>query len=115
MSRKVWVSDTQWVFDDAIQYKDPHDVLDYCIDLANDGLNDGTDTDTGWLQGDTIASVTWTVPTGIVKDSNTNTTTKGTVWLSGGTAGTDYLVTARFVTASGRTHDVSLLVKVRSS
>ncbi len=45
MSRKVWVSDTQWVFDDAIQYKDPNDVLDYCIDLANDGLNDGSSTD----------------------------------------------------------------------
>lgn len=115
MSRKVWLSDTQWVFDDAIQDKDPNAVLDYAIDLADDGANDGSTTDTGWLQGDTISSVTWTVPTGITKDTNTNTTTKATIWLSGGTAGTDYLITARFVTASGRAHDVSLLVKVRSS
>lgn len=113
MSRKVWLSDTQWVFEDAIKFKDPDGVLDYAIDLADGGPNDGSASDTGWLQGDTIASVSWTVPAGITKDSNTNTTTKATIWLSGGTAGTDYLVTARFVTDSGRTHDVSLLVRVR--
>lgn len=115
MSRKVWLSDTQWVFDAAVQYKDPNAVLDYAIDLANGGLNNGASTDTGWLQGDTISSVAWTVPSGIVKDSDSATSTVATIWLSGGTAGTDYLVTARIVTASGRTQDVSLLIKVRSS
>jgi hypothetical protein len=115
MGRKVWLSDTQWVFDDAVKYKAPSDVLDYVVDLSNAGANDGSATDAGWLQGDTIASVTWTVPTGIVKNSQSTTTTKATIWLSSGAAGTDYLITGSFVTAAARTHAVSLLVKVRSS
>lgn len=115
MSRKVWVSDTQWVYDDAVLFKDPNATLDYAIDLANGGLNDGSSTDTGWLQADTISSVSWTVPTGITSTTSSNTATVATIWLSGGTAGTDYLVTARVTTASGRVTDVSLLIKVRSS
>jgi hypothetical protein len=115
MSKKYWISDTQWIFADAVKYKDPGAVVDYAIDLSNAGGNTGGSADAGWLQGDTISSVAWTVPTGITSATTSNTTTKATIWLSGGTAGTDYLITARFVTASGRTHDVSLVVKVRNS
>lgn len=115
MSRKVWLSDTQWVYDDAVQFKDPNATMDYAIDLASGGLNDGSSTDPGWLQGDTINSVVWTAATGITVSTSSNTNTVATVWLTGGTAGTDYLVTARVTTAAGRIEDWSLLIKVRSS
>jgi hypothetical protein len=36
-----------------------------------------------------------------------------TVWLSGGVAGTDYLVTVRIVTDGGRTDERSLTIRVR--
>lgn len=80
--------------------KDPNAVLDY--------INDWSD----WLVTDTIATSTWTVPTGITKDSSSNTTTTATVWLSGGTAGVSYTVVNRIVTAAGRTEDRSVVLMV---
>lgn len=65
-----------------------------------------------WLNGDTIASVAWTVASGLTQESTTNTTTAATIWLSGGTAGTDYEVTCRITTASGRIADRSFVVRV---
>ena len=84
----------------TIYYKDPDAVLDYRVDW------------TTWLNGDTISSSTFTVATGLTKDSQSNTTTAATVWLSGGTAGTRYLVTNRIVTAGNRTEDRSFYVSV---
>ena len=54
-------------------------MLDYTIDWGW-----GTD---GWLGADTISAVDWTVPAGLTLDSDTNTTTTATAWLSGGTGG----------------------------
>ena len=78
----------QWV-------KDPDSVLDYTWDWET------------WLDGDTISTVTWDVPTGITKDSDSKTTTTSTIWLSGGSAGSSYLIGCRVVTALGRTKDRS--------
>lgn len=80
--------------------KDPNAVLDYQINWAT------------WLGSDTIASVTWTVSTGITKDSQSNTTTTATIWLSGGTAGTTYECVCRIVTAGGRTDDRTIGIRV---
>jgi hypothetical protein len=81
--------------------KDPNAVLDYGFDW------------TLWLQtGETISSSTWTVPTGLTKDTDTKTTTATVVWLSGGTAGTNYDVTCRIVTSGGRTDDRTMTIKV---
>ena len=80
--------------------KDPNAVLDYSVDWAK------------WLDGDTIATSVWTVPAGLTKVSDTNTTTKTTVWLSGGTADQSYTVTNRITTTGGRTEDRSFIVKV---
>jgi hypothetical protein len=58
--------------------KDPQAVLDYEIDWS------------AWLTAagdDTISASSWTATTGITIDSDSNTTTTATVWLSGGTAG----------------------------
>lgn len=75
--------------------KDPDAVLDYALDWA------------AWLAGDTIATASWTAD-GVTVDSQTNTTTVATVWLSGGTVGTPAAATCRITTASGRTEDRTL-------
>lgn len=82
--------------------KDPDEVLDYVRDWS------------ALLGDDTIATSTWTVPSGITKDSDTNTTTTATIWLSGGTLGTDYALVNRITTAGGRTHDKTLTIRVRA-
>jgi len=80
--------------------KDVDAILDYQIDWSD------------WLGSDTIATSTWTIPSGITQDSATNTNTTATVWLSGGTAGTAYTLTNRITTAAGRTQDQSIVILV---
>lgn len=72
--------------------KDPQAVLDYQFNWAT------------WLDGDTISSYTVTVD-GVTLDSDTNTSTTVTAWLSGGTLGARAYVTCQIVTASGRTDE----------
>lgn len=90
--------------------KDPDSVLDYQIDWSS------------WLDTDNseeIASSDWTVPTGLTEgtgdyiSSNTTTTTK--IWLSGGTAGTNYDVVNSIVTNSSpaREADRTITIMVR--
>ena len=81
--------------------KDPDDVLDYSIDW------------TARLAGDTISSSIWIVPAGITKDSDSNTDSISTIWLSAGTVGQRYNITNRITTVAGRTIDntVSLIVQ----
>ena len=82
-------------------FKDPNEVLDYVIDWSER------------LGDDTITGSTWTVPTGITKDSDSSTDTATTIWLSGGTAGAQYVFTNRIVTAAGRTMDQSVKLKMK--
>lgn len=82
--------------------KDPSDVLDYSIDWSSA------------LGADTISSVTWTVPSGLAMESQSNTTTAATIWLSGGAAGTVYEVTCRIVTAGGREIERSASLRVHN-
>ena len=51
---------------------------------------------------DTVASATWTVPSGITNVTTSSTTTSVTIWLSGGTAGSRYDVSVAITTAAGR-------------
>lgn len=81
--------------------KDPDAVLDYQIDWSD------------WLGSDTISSSSWTVPTGITKDSDTNDTTSTIIWLSGGTVGTTYSIINHIVTASGRKDDRTIYIEVQ--
>jgi len=81
--------------------KDPNDVLDYQISWAS------------WLgASETIDTSMWIVPDGIVKNSDTATTTTTTIWLSGGINNTPFMVTNRIITNQGRTKDQSLLIQV---
>ncbi len=82
--------------------KDPDAVLDYQWNWAT------------WLPtGDTIASATVTAETGLTVDSDSNTATVVTAWLSGGTVGESYGVTCRVVTADGRTDDRTITIIVQ--
>lgn len=82
--------------------KDPDEVESYVRDWTAD------------LDGDTIATSTWVVPSGITKDSDSNTTTTATIWLSGGTLDEDYALVNRITTAGGRTLDKTLTFLIRA-
>ena len=79
--------------------KDSAAVLDYSVNWS------------AWLNGDTISESTWLAP-GLTIDSESETTTATTVWLSGGRAGTTYKITNNIVTDGGRTDERSLTIDV---
>lgn len=82
--------------------KDPAEVLDYPYDW------------TKRLAGDSIASVAWTVPDGLTKASETQVGAVTTIWLSGGTAATQYTLSCVITTTAGRTYKQSFKLRVRS-
>ena len=86
-----------------IHKKDPDAIKDFQINWAT------------WLGTDTISTSTWTVPTGITKVTDTNTTTTVTIWMSGGTNLTDYELSNKITTANGRTEEDTIIIKVRQS
>ena len=106
--------------------KDPDSVEPYFIVWCDkDGTNDGSTSDEGELQGATISTDTWTVPSGITKDSdNTSAVTIAgvtygantvcTIWLSSGTVDTEYALSCRITTSDSRTLDKSIVIPVRS-
>lgn len=77
-------------------------------------------------RGDTLSSITWTVPTGLTKVSEGISTTAlidngvtyaagevAVVRISGGTVDTDYTITCTATTASGDVDQRSIIVAVR--
>lgn len=89
--------------------KRPAEVKDYKIDWSSALLVDGVDV------GDTVTASTWTVETGITKDSDSRTTSTTTAWLSGGTEGVHYTVTNQVTTTQGRTYERSFVVQVEAA
>ena len=84
--------------------KDPNAKLDYTIDW------------TQWLDTDTITASTWEVSsTELTIESNSNTNTATTVWLSAGLAGQIYTVTNRITTTLGRIQDQSFRLKIKEN
>ena len=81
--------------------KDPEAVLDYLVDWA-----------TYLATSETISTSTFTVPSGITKDSESNTTTTSTVWLSGGSVDTTYFIECKITTSASRTDERSFYVRV---
>jgi hypothetical protein len=86
----------------VLEVKDPNGVVDYSIDWSTYLEEDA----------DTIETSTWTVPAGITKDSDSETNTVTTIWLSGGTAGEIYPLLNRITTAGGRTQDQTINIRV---
>jgi hypothetical protein len=106
--------------------KDPNSVEPYFfIWCGLDGVNTGSTSDTGELQGATISTKTITVDSGLTADSSSlaavtiagvsyAVNTVVTVWLSGGTDATDYNVLCRITTSDSRTLDKTMIVPVRA-
>lgn len=82
--------------------KDPDEVLDYVVDWSFR------------LEDDTIATSVFTVPAGLVKDSDSNDDTTATVWLSGGTEGERYEILNRITTVGLRTMDQTVKLKIKT-
>jgi hypothetical protein len=83
------------------QAKSLGEVQDYTIDWSNE-----------LASGETISSDSWTVPSGITKDSNTNTDSTTTIWLSGGTGGEEYALKNKITTNAGRDYEKTIIVPV---
>jgi hypothetical protein len=85
--------------------KDPADDLDYSIDWRDQlALPDTPDT---------IATVAWTVPADLTAGAQYHASGIATTWLSGGAAGTEYVVACRITTAAGRVIERSARLAVR--
>ena len=84
--------------------KDPGEVKDYGFNWT-EHLGDG----------ETITTSTWEVETGLTSTAfdDTHTDTHTTIWLSEGTAGTQYRVTNHVVTNQGREFERSFTIYVR--
>lgn len=83
--------------------KDPNATLDYSVDW------------TDFLQSEEeISDSTWIAPAGITVDSDTNTTSVSTVWLSGGTVGKSYELINRITTNNtpARIDDRSIIIYI---
>lgn len=74
--------------------KDPFDEVDYSFDWAKQLSHSMTP--------DSIASVTWIVPAGLTQVNTSRLGGLTTIWLAGGVADSEYLVSCRIVTAQGR-------------
>jgi hypothetical protein len=80
--------------------QDPEEVKDYTLDWGTRRL----------AASETISTSTWTVPSGITKNSDTSDDTTTTAWLSGGTPGVHYRLTNKVVTSQGRTYVWSVTI-----
>lgn len=86
--------------------KDPNAVLDYGFNWRPEGEE--------WLEEDeTITSYVITVPTGITKDSDSESDGVVTVWLSGGTVGKWYDIACKITTSAGRTDERTLSIQIQ--
>lgn len=86
----------------SFDIKDPNDVDIFTLDWS-----DELET------GETISSYSFPdFPSGLTRDSDSNTTTTVTATISGGTAGESYDITYRIVTSAGRTLDQSVTLPV---
>lgn len=98
------MAQSEWV-------KDPDAVLDYKFDWRASTNGSGS---SDWLSaGEAINTHTIDADTGITVDSSaqTDANTSVTVWLSGGTAGIEYLVRCEIVTSASRTDERTMKIK----
>ena len=83
--------------------KDPAAYLDYGFDWS-DYL----------VSGETLSVSVWTVPTGLVEGSAQLADTETKIWISGGTAGTTYIVANKVTTSAGRIDERSFNIVVEN-
>lgn len=82
--------------------KDPDAILDYEVDWSS------------WLaSGETISSASWTL-TGVTQTTVNTTTTKSTIWLSGGTANNRATASCKITTSLGRVDERTIEIVIRN-
>lgn len=81
-------------------YKDTDEAVSYTLNWSDD------------LNGSTISSVTWVVPSGLTSEATSNTTTTATNRLAGGTPGRTYTVTCTVTTAAAEDLQAHVLLTV---
>lgn len=85
-----------------VYIKDPGATLDYSFDW------------TDWLgASETITATSWTVPAGLTKVSESNSSYVSTCRISGGTLNTSYTVTCQITTNEGEIDQRSLQLVVQ--
>jgi|SRR5581483_1902706 hypothetical protein len=94
--------------------KDPDAVLDYKFDWAP--LTHGSGGSDWLAASEVITSFAVMADSGITVNSSsaTDANTSVTVWLSGGTDGSDYNVTCHITTSLGRQDERSMSIVVRN-
>jgi len=83
--------------------KDPNEVLDYSIDWRP-----------RLVTGDTIATVTWTIPAPLTQGGTSNTNGITSTFISGGVEAATYSILCRITTTGGRTMDQTVKLKIKS-
>lgn len=86
--------------------------LTLSVEKDPDAVKNWTFRATSWLDGDTISSATVTAESGLTVDSYSTDGDDVEAWLSGGTAGQQYIMTCRITTAAAVTDDISVTVLV---
>ena len=87
--------------------KDPDAILDYVMDWE-DVMNLVS-------PADTIVSSTWDADGTLVLDSDSNTSTTATVWVSGGTLSELVNLVNTIITAGGRQHVKTIEVSIKDT
>lgn len=87
----------------GVLMKDPNEIRTFYMDWS------------AHLQTQTIVASAWTVPVGLVMESNgvLMGNTKTSITISGGTARTEYIVTNTVTTSTGQVYERSGTVSVR--
>ena len=94
--------------------KHPSTTRAYTVNLASeDGTNDASTSDTGFLQARTISSISVTTPSGITLSSSANDTKTLTLNVAAGTNNTDYEFDIAVTLSTGKIEYITVIVPVR--
>ena len=85
--------------------KGPDEVLDYEQDYATVMAQTSPE--------DIISTSTWTADNGVIVDSESETTTKAMVWLSGGRSWTYATIQNTITTRDNRTYTRQMILEIR--
>lgn len=85
-----------------VRFKDPDSTVDFQFDWSEHFTDD-----------DTIESAIILPVEGLTVESSSVANNIVTVWCSGGTVGSRYMLTCRIVTTAGRTEDASAYIAIK--
>jgi hypothetical protein len=80
--------------------QDENEAVAYTLNWAGD------------LNGSTLSTVTWSVPSGLTNELTSNTTTTASIRLSGGTPGQEYKIECSVTSASGEDMQAHFLLRI---